>query len=126
TKISTYTLSRNGTNGFPSQIVYAGGDNGELFKSNNGGATWSTIQLPDQTSIHDITINPITPEMIYLLCERVGIFFSKDGGATWHVLGKPIESDYPSFTAMAIIFEPQQALIVGVRDEGGWRYVTKD
>ncbi|PPA79814.1 MAG: hypothetical protein C5S46_02410 [Candidatus Methanomarinus sp.] len=121
-----YGITALAVNPMDPQIVYAGGDNGELFKSNNGGATWSTIQLPDQTSIHDITIDPITPETIYLLCERVGIFISKDGGATWHVLGKPIKPDYPSFTAMAIIFEPQQVLIVGVRDEGGWRYVTKD
>jgi photosystem II stability/assembly factor-like uncharacterized protein len=123
-----YGITALAVNPVDPQIVYAGGDDGELFKSINGGATWSdlTTQLPDQTSIHDIAIDPITPETIYLLCERVGIFISKDGGATWRVLGKPVEPDYPSFTAMTIIFEPQPILIVGVRDEGGWRYAAKD
>ena len=53
-----------------------------------------------------------------------GVLVSYDGGARWRALGKPGEPDYPSFTAMTITFDPQPILVVGIRDEGGWRYAT--
>ena len=122
-----YGITALAVNPVDPQIVYTGGDGGNLFKSTNGGATWSdlTAQLPDQTCVRDIAIDPTTPETIYLLCERVGILISNDGGANWSVLGKPVEPDYPSFTAMAILFDSQPVLIVGISGEGGWRYAAE-
>ena len=107
------------------QIVYAGGFKGELFKSADGGQTWRdlTANLPDQTSVIEIVIDPAVPETIYLLCDHMGVLSSNDGGTSWRLLGKPGELDYPSFTAMAVTFDPQ-VLVVGVRDEGGWRYAA--
>jgi len=108
------------------QIVYAGGFDGDLFKSTDGGETWSdlTTNLPDQTSVVEIVVDPAAPETVYLLCDRLGVLVSYDGGARWRLLGKPGEPDYPSFTAMAVTFGPQPVLVVGIRDEGGWRYAT--
>jgi len=113
-----------------SQIVYAGGFDGDLFKSTDGGQTWTdlTDRLPFQehshSSIWDIAIDPATPETIYLLCERDGVLVSNDGGATWRLLAKPGEPENPSFTAIAVIFGPQPILVAGIRDEGGWRYAA--
>lgn len=109
------------------QIVYAGEYGGKLFKSTNGGTTWSDLsaQLFDQKIVRDIAIDPTNPEKIYLLCERVGILISNDGGVNWSVLGKPVEPDYPSFTAMTILFNSQPVLIVGISGEGGWRYAAE-
>jgi hypothetical protein len=108
------------------QIVYAGGDGGELFKSTDGGATWGdlTAKLPDQKRIVEIVLDPATPETIYLLCDRTGVLISNDGGAKWRALGKPGEPDYPSFTEMAVIFDLQPILVVGIEREGGWRYAA--
>lgn len=112
------------------QIVYASGDGGELFKSTDGGQSWNdlTDKLPLQKSSHpsirDIAIDPATPETIYLLCDRAGVLVSSDGGAKWRALGKPAEADYPSFTATAVIFDPQPILVVGIEREGGWRYAA--
>jgi len=108
------------------QIIYAGTFDGELFKSTDSGATWSDLStnLPDQTSIIEIVLDPAAPQTVYLLCDRVGVLVSYDGGARWRLLGKPGEPDYPSFTAMAVTCSPQPVLVVGIRDEGGWRYAT--
>jgi len=110
------------------QTVYAGTFDGELFKSIDGGETWSdlTSKLPvdaySRSSIWDMVIDRAAPETLYLLFERVGVLVSDDGGGTWRVLGKPGELEHPAFTAMAVTFVPQPILITGIRDEGGWRY----
>ena len=112
------------------QIVYAGTFDGELFTSNDGGDAWSDLtgRLPgdeySRSSIWNIAIDPTAPETVYLLCERTGVLVSYDGGAAWRLLGKPGEPEHPSFTALAVVSGPQPILIVGIHDEGGWRYAT--
>ena len=112
------------------QTVYAGTFDGELFKSADGGETWSdlTDNLPgdeySRSSIQDIAIDPAAPETVYLLCERAGVLVSYDGGARWQLLGKPGEPEYPSLTALVIIFGPRPVLVIGIGDEGGWRYAA--
>jgi len=111
-----------------SQVIYAGGANGELFKSTDGAATWTDLtgQLPLENSFHqrmlDISIDPHRPETICLLHERVGVILSADGGAQWRILGGPSEPEHPTFTAMTVIFSPQPIVVVGIREAGGWRY----
>ena len=112
------------------QTVYAGSDGGELFKSTDVGETWTdlTDRLPPQIGSHHsiwhMALDPAKPETIYLLADGVGVLTSSDGGASWTPLGAPGEPQYPSFTAMAIMFGPQPTLVVGIEREGGWRYAT--
>ena len=125
-----YGITALAVNPSDSQVIYAGGNGSELFKSTDSGENWTdlTDKLPiekgPQQPIRDVAIDPDAPDTIYLLHERVGVLVSNDGGARWRLLGKPGEPDYPSFTAMAVIFDPQPVLVVGIRDEGGWRYAT--
>ena len=110
------------------QTVYAGGDDGELFKSTDGGETWTdlTDRLPPQMGSHHsiwhIALDPANPEGVYVLADGVGVLNSSDGGASWRPLGMPGEPDYPSFTAMATVFDLQLVLVVGIERAGGWRY----
>jgi len=112
------------------QTLYAGGDGGELFKSTDGGQTWHDLtemlsgQMNDYSTIRDIVVDPVTPETIYLLADKTGVLLSHDGGARWRLLGRPGEPDYPVFTALSIIFDPQPVLIIGIEGEGGWRYAA--
>jgi hypothetical protein len=123
-----YGISALAVSPADSQIIYAGGANGELFKSSDGAATWTdlTDRLPLENSFHqrirDISIDPDRPETIYLLHERAGVVCSTDDGTGWRLLGSPSEPEYPTFTAMTVIFGPEPMVVVSIRDEGGWRY----
>ena len=108
--------------------IYAGGDDGELFKTVDGGQAWAdlTEQLPIDrftraTTTH-LAVQPGAPGTVFLLMDQVGLLVSRDGGTKWQVLGRPGEEDYPQFTAMTTLFEPQLTVVVGIKDKGGWRY----
>lgn len=117
------------------QTVYAGSDTGELFKSTDGAASWLDMADRDlfETSYNDpairgIALDPIRPDSIYVLADYLGLVVSHDGASHWTVLGRPESLDSPRFTALAMIFHPQPAIIVGVDpsidDAGGWRYAV--
>ena len=123
--IVDYSITTLAVDPINPQVVYAGSGGGELFKSVNGGQTWSdlTERLPVQcNSIYEIALDPGASGTVFLLCGREGGLVSNDGGVSWRLLGKPGELDYPSFTAMTIIFAPQPVLVIGSQGDGGWRY----
>jgi photosystem II stability/assembly factor-like uncharacterized protein len=62
-----------------------------VFKSTDGGATWSFMGLPDSHHIARIVIDPVNPDVVYVAAmghlfsrnaER-GVFRTTDGGRTW-------------------------------------------
>ncbi len=68
------------------QILFAtfgGYQAGNIWKSSNGGDTWSDIseRLPD-APIRAVTVHPQNSEWVYVATE-VGIFASENGGADW-------------------------------------------
>jgi photosystem II stability/assembly factor-like uncharacterized protein len=82
-------------------VVYVGGGEYPLrgnvshgdgvWKTTDGGKTWSYMGLADTRQIADIVVNPTNPDIVYVGAlghvwapnpER-GVFRSKDGGKTW-------------------------------------------
>lgn len=65
--------------------TYAGFGGEHLWRSADGGATWSamTTNLPD-IPLHSIAIDPTRAGRLYLGTD-LGVFVSLDGGATWSV-----------------------------------------
>src|SRR5882762_4679096 len=59
--------------------LYAGTPGG-MFKSTDGGATWSASALVN--TISALAIDPLTPNILYAAVSG-GIFKSTDGGVTW-------------------------------------------
>ena len=62
-------------------VLYVGTWGHGVFKSNDGGQTWSALRL-DTRNVSVIEIAPTRPQTIYVGGE--GIWKSTDGGATWH------------------------------------------
>ena len=62
-----------------------------MWKTTDGGKTWSFMGLGETRQIADIVVNPTNPDLVYVGAlghvwapnpER-GVFRSKDGGKTW-------------------------------------------
>ena len=78
------------------QVLFAGSDQGGLYASSDGGATWRAI-WPQGTEasvtnhVSGIEIDPGNPDVVYVAVDNYvrsrepgGIFRSADGGRTWH------------------------------------------
>ena len=80
------------------QIIYAGFSDGGVFKTTNGGQSWTPI-FDEQNflAIGDVVIDPHNSETIYVATGDHnisgfpfigdGLYRSKDGGQTWQHLG---------------------------------------
>jgi photosystem II stability/assembly factor-like uncharacterized protein len=83
-----------------------------MYKSADGGKTWSHIGLTDSQQIGRIIVHPSNPDVVYVAAlghpygsnSVRGVFRSKDGGATWQrILSRNNDSDTG---AIDITFEP--------------------
>jgi hypothetical protein len=88
--------------------IYAGSDNGGVWKTTDGGANWTPLTdfIVDPTlgnvpaSIGSLAIDPSSPNTIYAATgvadnalgshPGIGILKSIDGGQTWTVVGKSV------------------------------------
>ncbi len=83
------------------EVVYVGTGEGNprnsvsfgdgVYKSTDGGATWTHLGLEDTRTITRIVINPKNPSVVYVGAlghvfgpnKDRGVFMSRDGGQTW-------------------------------------------
>jgi photosystem II stability/assembly factor-like uncharacterized protein len=87
--------------------VYAGVEDAALFRSTNGGQTWS--ELPGMRGhgtgaqwqpgaggmcLHTIILDPRNRERIIVAISAAGAFRSDDSGATWKPINKGLHSQY--------------------------------
>ncbi|HEY3528694.1 MAG TPA: hypothetical protein VGK78_06045 [Nocardioides sp.] len=112
----------------------------QVFKSTDGGNTWSATQLGSGiNSIHDycgtqcfydnvVKPDPTDPNVVYVLGSygynfsppSGGVFRSTDGGATWKNLGYDLHPDFH-----AIAFQANDTSHVAIGNDGGvWQSHT--
>ena len=74
-------------------IIYGGGT-GALFKTTNGGATWSSILALPGDQVLGLAVSPADHNLIYAATGVANNSFdfrrSQDGGATWTTLEGPL------------------------------------
>jgi photosystem II stability/assembly factor-like uncharacterized protein len=84
-----------------------------MYKSADGGRTWSHIGLTDTQQIAMIRVNPRDPDIVFVAAlghpygpnAQRGVFKSSDGGKTWNkVLGPNADTG-----AVDLIFDPRDA-----------------
>ncbi|MEO8485190.1 MAG: glycosyl hydrolase [Betaproteobacteria bacterium] len=91
---------------------YAGTSPQGLFRSNDGGATWSGVAgfnenperkawcggdqdgTPDGPKMHSILVDPRDARHLYIGMSSGGVFESVDGGADWKPLNHGVRADF--------------------------------
>lgn len=87
--------------------VFAGVEDAALFKSTDGGGTWTELSGLRQHDtgprwqpgaggmcLHTILLDPVDPERIFIAISAAGVFRSDDGGKTWAPKNKGLVSDF--------------------------------
>jgi photosystem II stability/assembly factor-like uncharacterized protein len=93
-------------------VWYAGGTPQALFRSEDGGDTWSPVtgwndhpmwdtwsewpeeQTPDGSMLHSVIVDPRDPAHLYIGLSGGGVFESTDGGADWHPLNQGCAAEF--------------------------------
>lgn len=88
-------------------VVYAGAEPASLFRSEDGGSTWSEVSgLTDHPArekwqpgfgglcLHSIVLDPSSADRMWVGISAVGVFATNDGGETWHTQNKGVRADF--------------------------------
>lgn len=87
--------------------LYAGVEPAGLFRSRDGGRTWSHVNgLREHPSrpewqpgagglcLHSICVHPTDPERLWVGISAVGTFETTDGGAAWQTRNRGVRADF--------------------------------
>lgn len=89
--------------------IYAGGQG--LFKSMNGGGSWSTITLPNNGYIAHLSINQVNPSVLYAVIFGLGgigngAYKSTDGGVNWSLANSGLPQINNSLQLSPVAIDP--------------------
>lgn len=68
---------------FNSLVVYAGTSDGDILKSEDGGATWRIVKRVDAVPITSIVFSPKDSRTVYVGTQGSGVWKTLDSGRTW-------------------------------------------
>lgn len=137
------------------QVLYAGVAPAALFRSMDGGKTWSEMtgltQHPTRSKwhpgagglcLHSIVLDPANSKRMYVAISAVGVLRTDDGGATWQTANKGTRAEfmpekYPEFGqcvhkllmapgGSSLLFQQNHCGVYRSADAGAsWQEITK-
>jgi hypothetical protein len=113
----TNTIAIHPTN---ASIIYAGGAEGGVWKTIDGGATWTPLtDTQCSLAMGSIAIDPVNPNIVYAGTGEqnfspenyygCGVLRSADGGKTWMQLGASTFVGTPGQTISRLVIDPATA-----------------
>lgn len=93
-----------------------------IFKSTNGGESWreSDEGFPhsEDTAIHDITIDPVNSDVIYVSTTRhesergIGVYKSENSGESWFAVSSGLSGEALSVNALVVSPQNTNELVI--------------
>jgi large repetitive protein len=91
------------------RIAYAATDASGIFKTADGGVTWSAVNAGlTALAIQDIVIDPSNPNVVYAGARVGGLWKTTDAGASW----SRIDSLQTILTVSRVVLDPRNSAIV--------------
>jgi PKD repeat protein len=111
--------------------IFVGSPSGGLWKSTNGGASWSTNTdwVAQVIGCTDIAINPVNTDIMYLATGdgdagdnyTVGLLKSVDGGNTWAPTGLSFSAGNTQMMSKVLINPNNTDVVLVASSSGIWR-----
>ena len=108
----------NAVNSADGTVIYVAGEKGVLFRSKDGGKTWSSLNSPYEGSFFGIIIG-FKPNELLLYGLQGHIFKTVDGGISW----REIATDNNNGLMAGVLYGDKGVVIVG---NGGVIMLSKD
>ena len=104
------------------QTLYAGADNGGVFKSTDGGTSWRSANT-GLTSfvVRAIIVDPMSPDTVYIGTNG-GVFKSTDGAATW----RTVNTGLAGLSVRALVIDPCRPADTLCRRVRNWRRCVQE
>jgi hypothetical protein len=100
----------------PPSTLYAGTSNGGVFKSTDGGASWTAMNTGlTNLNVNALAIDPVPPSTLYAGTSNGGVFKSTDGGASWTAMNTGLTS----FNVNALALDPSNSSTLYAGTNGG-------
>ncbi|MFN2544267.1 MAG: WD40/YVTN/BNR-like repeat-containing protein [Actinomycetota bacterium] len=100
------------------EIVYASDGAGRLFKTADGGRSWTESELRPDATATALAADPTDPSRLYSGSSAQGVYRSVDGAATW----SPTEGfDASTVTAIAVDPVDSDVVVAGTEADGVFR-----
>lgn len=110
----------------PETTFYVGAPDGGLWKTTNGGTSWTTNSdyLPI-IGCAGLVIDPTNPDLMYLATgdresdrRSIGVMKSTDGGLNWNTTGL-VWDVFNNYKITKIVMDPNNPLVMMVSTDGG-------
>jgi photosystem II stability/assembly factor-like uncharacterized protein len=112
-KETFYALAIDPTN---PQVLYAGTDGDGVFKTTDGGASWSAASSGlTYFYILSLAIDPTNPQVLYAGTDGCGVFKTTDGGSSW----SEASSGLANSNVLSLAIDPSNPQLLYAGTDGG-------
>ncbi len=106
--------------------IYAGTNGGGVFKSTDGGTSWSDsndANLTNTSNVQTLAIDSVDTDIIYAGTDAAVLFISTDGGANWSAIGGSISG--ANVLSLAVDPDTTTTLYAGTAGEGFFKLTER-
>jgi photosystem II stability/assembly factor-like uncharacterized protein len=97
---------------FNPTILYAGTNDGDIFKSLDAGRSWQTAKRIDGVAINSLVMDPRDSRLLYAGTQGDGIWKTVDAGATWTHIEEQFGDFQDARRTTQVVIDPVEANLI--------------